>query len=181
MVFNEEAFVQSLKINDPKAQILFIKKIKVFILQEILKHYKDYFEVQSLLNEVCYKVFANVCKFDRSKGTFGSWVRTLVRNHVIDQVRKDCRLSEKVAEFENDFRILDALIEEEEDPLIEKVENGLSKLPQKDYEVLYMQYFDNLPTAEIADRVGIDPNTARARIHRAKKKLKVILESQILP
>lgn len=181
MAFNEEAFIKSLEINDPKTQILFIEKFKGLIIQEILKYYKGYFEVNSLLNEIYYKIFISIDKFDRSKGTFPSWVRTLVRNHVIDQVRKDCRLSEKAAEFESDFKNLDCVVEEDEDIIINRISEGLDKLSKEDSEILYMQYFENLPTDEIACKIGINPGTLRARVHRAKKKLKIILESQILP
>ena len=57
-----------------------------------------------------------------------------------------------------------------------QVQQALSKLPVKDREALALRYLEELKIIEVAQRLDIPIGTAKARIHRALARLKVLLE-----
>jgi len=59
-----------------------------------------------------------------------------------------------------------------EDPVLRE---ALSRLPEGDREVLRLWAWEDLPPREIAIVLGISPNAASIRLHRAAKKLKTEL------
>lgn len=56
----------------------------------------------------------------------------------------------------------------------EEIAAELRKLPENDYEILYMYIILQFRPNEIADMLNITPDTVRQRIYRAKQKLKRI-------
>lgn len=58
----------------------------------------------------------------------------------------------------------------------ESVQQALSKLSIIDREVLALRYLEELKVAELSQRLNIPVGTAKARIHRALARLKVLLE-----
>lgn len=66
---------------------------------------------------------------------------------------------------------LPALAPEEREALEE-----VRALPPKDRDVIYLHYYEGYTIAEIADLLGEKPNTVGARLTRARKKLKILLE-----
>lgn len=61
----------------------------------------------------------------------------------------------------------------------ERIGKALMKLPEKDYEILHLLVKNELSNEEIADLLGINAETVRQRIHRAKQRLLKILEGQM--
>ena len=58
----------------------------------------------------------------------------------------------------------------------EQVQRALSKLPVKDREILALRYLEEMKTTEMAQLLDIPIGTAKARIHRALARLKILLE-----
>lgn len=58
----------------------------------------------------------------------------------------------------------------------EYVQQALSKLPIKDREIIALRYLEELKITELAQRLNIPLGTAKARIHRALARLKVLLD-----
>jgi RNA polymerase sigma factor (sigma-70 family) len=56
------------------------------------------------------------------------------------------------------------------------VQRALSKLSIKDREILALRYLEELKITELAQRLNIPVGTAKARIHRALARLRILLE-----
>lgn len=54
---------------------------------------------------------------------------------------------------------------------LNEVLEAAKRLRPKDQEILKLSMWENLSTAEIAAVVGVEPNTAKQRLHRARKAL----------
>lgn len=67
-----------------------------------------------------------------------------------------------------------AAFQPEEGGLLEEVQ----RLPAKYREVLVLYYYVGYDTNEIADMLGLQPEAVRARMSRARRKLKAELEGQ---
>lgn len=52
--------------------------------------------------------------------------------------------------------------------LIEDIRDAIGRLPKREYEVMHMKFFDNLPNNEIAETLGISDNNVRGIVKRAR-------------
>jgi RNA polymerase sigma factor (sigma-70 family) len=57
------------------------------------------------------------------------------------------------------------------------VRAGLAELPARDTEILLLKYSENWSYREIASRLGIGESAVEARLHRARAKLRTVLQS----
>ena len=62
----------------------------------------------------------------------------------------------------------------------EEVSQALSKLPERQREMIYLKYILDLSDNEIAQQLGISPNSVRVYLHRARQQAKVILREERL-
>ena len=58
------------------------------------------------------------------------------------------------------------------------VEQALARLRDADRRVLRLRYADDLTHAEVARRLGVPEGTAKVRLHRARGRLRALLEEQ---
>ena len=86
--------------------------------------------------------------------------------------REDMAMREQLRLHESDKPSND------EQRAMEKVRAAVDQLKEKDRAIISMHYFAGLSQAETAAALGITENTASVRIHRARNKLKSILERQ---
>lgn len=63
---------------------------------------------------------------------------------------------------------------------LELLQNLLAQLPESDRLILALMYFEECPLAEIALRLKINVATAKMRVHRARQKLRTLVESKKL-
>jgi RNA polymerase sigma-70 factor, ECF subfamily len=68
-----------------------------------------------------------------------------------------------------------------DDPLVrgetsERVRRALRRLNKPDREVIVLRHLEELSIAEIAESLGLKPNAVEVRLHRARRRLKTLLE-----
>ena len=61
------------------------------------------------------------------------------------------------------------------------VRSGLSRLNERDRELIHLAFFDELDGAEIAATLNCTPNNVYVRLHRALKKLEMVLKDERAP
>lgn len=145
---------------------------------------KDIAKAEDLTQDVFIKIFKNRDKF---KGEhFKIWLFTISRNLRTDFYRKNLKnkINQTPVEEMFDHRINheDLAYEPEEDELTSfdgtRLKLAIETLPEDKREVLFMQFFQGLKSNEIGEVLGISPENARARSHRAIKELRSYLLAQ---
>lgn len=63
----------------------------------------------------------------------------------------------------------------------ETIQNCLQQLASKDSFLLTLFYFEELSLEEISKIVNMEPNTVKVNIHRARKRLAIILKQRLEP
>lgn len=61
---------------------------------------------------------------------------------------------------------------------VEEIKNAMNELSNRDYEILYMYLFKQMPPKEIGEAMGICENNIRSYIMRARKKFANILHKK---
>lgn len=143
-------------------------------------------DIEDVLQEVFLKAYRYLNDFDTTL-SFSSWIYRIAHNEAISFYRKlhvrpeghliddgDEALSlvdsgERSNEFEFDISLNSV-----------EVKNALSKLEQKYRDVVVLRYFEHKEYEEISDILKIPTGSVGTLIHRAKKRMKTLLDPALL-
>lgn len=115
----------------------------------------------------------------RDTGRFWPWVHRIARNKIQDNLRRSrlqdsgkTILRDQSGETKTSGNILDVKIREEK---LQKLRALIQQLSRQHRDVLHLRYYEQMPYTEIASMTRTTPEKARARFHRARKRLKAQL------
>ncbi|MEE4001544.1 RNA polymerase sigma factor [Tenacibaculum sp. FZY0031] len=136
---------------------------------------KDAFEAEDLIQEAFLTAFT---KLDTFKGevTFGAWLKRIVINKSLTQLKKNTRYDEVRMDLVPDYEIED--IEIDYSSLeVKRVINCLQQLKDNYRIVLTLHLIEGYDYEEIAQILNYTNENVRTTISRAKKKLKQVFVS----
>jgi RNA polymerase sigma-70 factor (ECF subfamily) len=136
----------------------------------------------ALAEDVTHDCFLSLIRrpqaFDPVRATLRTYLLAAARNLALKHFRgREGDVS--VEEFAEDLRSpvssepLHKLLDEE---LAAQVRTAISSLPPLQREAIVLFEYEDLTLAEIAEVVGADIGTVKARLHRARQRLKRLLE-----
>jgi len=117
-------------------------------------------------------------RFDSTRASFRTYLYAAARNQAAKQYSSFGRetaldeLSEEPAVGDQNAPITQVL----DDELANKVAGAISSLPPLQREALVLFEYEELSLAEIGEIVGVDANTVKGRLFRAREKLRSKLE-----
>lgn len=136
---------------------------------------------KDLANDFCQigfiKVFNNLDKFS-GQGSLTGWVRKVVKNEIINELRK--RKIDTSSEY--DFERNDFEDQPEEEEILtstigkENLLRAINNLPTGYKTVLSLYFFSKLNHKKIGELLGIDESTSRSQLFKAKQLLKKSLQ-----
>ena len=130
-------------------------------------------EAEDVLQDSFLKAFQNISRFETTHA-FGGWLKKVVINGSIDQVRKRRISFVPIDDRTNSVEI------EEEDMLFdaETLRSCILELPDNYRVVLTLFLFEDQSHKEIAALLNISEGTSKSHFHRAKKKLLTLLNEK---
>jgi len=121
----------------------------------------------------------------RHDGRFEAWLFRLAGNLAKNHARDTAQATQMGVATEDEqgdrFSQLPAHGESDPATLIEQAEQidqlrqALAELPEAQREVLTLHYFEQLTFEQIAERLDIQPGTAKMRAHRGMKRLRALM------
>ncbi len=143
------------------------------------------------MDDICSKsfekAFRQIRSYDPSKSQFGTWLRTIAHNTALDIVEQESRSRRKYVYLDDEpgsLPVIDTIRDEIDTPLEsiiksedqQQTEKYIDALPELYREVARKRLVDALPYKEIAEELGLELNTVRTRIRRAKALIEKIKE-----
>ena len=133
---------------------------------------------EDILQETLLAVVQEVNSL-RDPRRFWPWVYRIARNKIQDHLRRSrLQASSKTwlrtqsGDGKESGNILDAKIREEK---LQRLTVLIEQLSRQHRDVLRLRYYEQMPYTEIASMTRTTPEKARARFHRARKRLKAQL------
>ena len=148
-------------------------------LKGAMKNLDDFY-IDDICSRSFEKAFRQIRSFDPSKSRFSTWLRTIAHNTALDTIDAETRAQSRLVsldkESERSGAIIDVIGDEAATPLeqivkeedAEKLEGYISGLPELYRTIARMRLVDGLQYKEIAEELGMELNTIRTRIRRAK-------------
>ena len=128
--------------------------------------------------DITQEVFVKaILSMPKDHENFRAWLYTVARNLTFNHSRKNTNKAKVVEElkhgpaFEEDISEKVVLKEQ-----YKELYEAIGKLNEKYREILIMQYFSNMQLKEVAEVLGITSGNARILAHRARSKLKELME-----
>ncbi|RYG51717.1 MAG: sigma-70 family RNA polymerase sigma factor [Chitinophagaceae bacterium] len=173
---NINAIVEGCKRGDRKAQEQLYRSYYKAMMNLCLRYTKSESDAMSVLNTGFLKVFRGLDKFDSSKGSLYTWIRTVVVNNCLDQVRADKNL-QRTGELE-------AGTGPEIDPEVysrisqQSILEMVRQLAPATRAVFNLFALEGYGHKEIAQMLKISEGTSKWHFSEARKKLKHLIEME---
>ena len=143
------------------------------------RYVKDKMEAEDVLVTAFTKVFQRISQF-KSEGSFEGWIRRIVVNESLTWLRQHKHMQVETdieaADYEPDYQVLEDHLQA--DDLMKLIEG----LPAG-YKVVFNLYaIEGYSHKEIADQLGINENTSKSQLSRARvylQKQLVLLEDDL--
>lgn len=134
-------------------------------------------EAEDMLQEVFTEAFQRIRNF-RFESTFGSWLKQIVVNKCINELKK----KKTVLEFLDDMEKVD-IIEEDEEKLseyemamnVENIKKAMQQLPDGSRTIFSLYLLEGYDHVEISEILCITESTSKSQYMRARLKVKEIL------
>jgi RNA polymerase sigma-70 factor (ECF subfamily) len=126
---------------------------------------------QDLTQDVFLKAFEAFDRYDETLSV-SSWIYTIARNHLINQMAKtrptvDLEAIEETLPLEEDWAAQTELRDDERRLLA-----AIRTLPKEEAELIQRKYLEGWSFDEISEEVGKKPGALRVQAHRILKKLR---------
>lgn len=139
----------------------------------------DVFFVDDICSRSFEKAFRQIRSYDPSRSQFSTWLRVIAHNTALDIIEQEGRLQRGYVHIDDDssaLSVVDNIGDEVDSPLEVIIHNEdeettlkyIEGLPELYREVARLRLVEGMQYKEIADETGLELNTVRTRIRRAK-------------
>lgn len=168
--------IRGCKKGDRKSQRVLYESLYGKMLGVCLRYSRDMLEAEDLVQDGFIKVFDKIKSFNY-KGSLEGWVRRLIINNSIDQIRRKRKMNFDYEEESKIHNMKDENPEElEEFELLnlkaERIVELIQKLSPAYQTVFNLYVVEDMTHKEIADTLNISVGTSKSNLAKAKMKLR---------
>ena len=171
--------IDACKTGDRNAQFKIYKLYYKAMYNTSLRIVNDIAEAEDIMQESFLDAFRRIGSYT-GEGSFGSWLKRIVINNSLDELRKRKELV-SIEENELEFpEIVEESREEEIQLQVAEVKEAITGLPEEYRVVITLFLLEGYDHEEIGEILNISNNLSRTRFVRAKQKLIKILKEKKL-
>ena len=180
MKMNEEQLVSKCLEKDTLAQKQLFEYYSRRMMGVCLRYSKDADEAQDVLQMGFIKVFEKLDMYNR-KGSLEGWIRKIIVNTALDNIRKNKKLMNNVEMEKVDYQLhnynenaIDVLSAQDLLKVIQNMPTGFKT-------VFNMYVIEGYSHKEIAEELNISVNTSKSQFSRARAYLqKILIKEKII-
>lgn len=140
-------------------------------------------DAEDITSAIFERALTRLHTYRANRGAFSTWLFTIARNVVSNHFRSRRRQPE-VRSLENVSPVAvsgtspeQAVIEAER---LRQVQVCMSRLPERDQEMLALKFGGGLTNQEIAQMMGLTPTHVGVLLYRAVRKLRLAVEEEVV-
>ncbi len=142
----------------------------------------DHFYIEDVCSKSFEKAFRQIRSYDPALGSFDVWLKRIAHNTALDVIDKETRRQKGYVFIDDESRnlnVAETIDYGEEDALEgiiktetrEETEQLVEGLPELYRDIAHKRLIEGMQYKEIAEETGLELNTVRTRIRRAKQML----------
>ena len=165
---------------DHNAYALLVERYKSYVFTLTLRFTKNREDAEEVSQDIFVKAYRSLADF-RGTAKFSTWLYTIVNTTCITFLRKK-RLEVHSLDDEKTFEIADSqdsgfrANQVEQKSRLNMVNQAIALLNPDDAEIITLFYKNEQSLEEIGQILGLEANTAKVRLHRARARLKEKME-----
>ena len=177
---NDNELISRVLKGDQQAYAGLVSRYQNYVFTLSLRFTKNREDAEEVSQDIFVKAYRSLADF-RGASKFSTWLYTIVNTTCITFLRKK-RMEVHSLDNEKVFEVADSLDsglranQVEQKSRVAMVNNAIEMLNPDDAEVLTLFYKAEQSLEEIAMILGIEANTAKVRLHRARTRLKEKME-----
>ena len=158
-----------------------VKRYQNYVFTLTLRFIKSREDAEEVSQDIFVKAYRSLADF-RGDSKFSTWLYTIVNTTCITFLRKK-RLDVQSLDNEKVFETVESqdsgfnANQVERKSRANMVNRSISMLNHDDSEILTLFYKAEQSLEEISQILGLEPNTVKVRLHRARQRLKTMMES----
>lgn len=136
-------------------------------------------EAKDCVQDVYVKLWANRGILSEIR-SLEAYITTVAKNQCFDRIRlrKDTVAIDKVAARAD--QSTEHIDQEYSDPRLERLNIALNQLPELQRQVFNLRDIEHMEFEEIGTKMGISPENVRVTLSRARKRIREIIEEDII-
>lgn len=175
---NDNIIIQKVLQGDVNAYSELVARYQNYVFTLALRIVKNREDAEEVAQDSFIKAYSYLKDF-RADSKFSTWLYTIVQRNAISHLRKKrldtSEMNEERYEYLADkSSILENINYNTDKALLSK---AMNLLKPDDASILSLFYLQEQSLEEIGQIIGLDTNTCKVRLFRARQKLKVILEN----
>lgn len=156
-----------------KSYAILIKRYQHYVFTLALRYTSLNEDAEELTQDVFIKAYKSLNNFNRTS-KFSTWLYTITKNTCLSYLRKKNLSTETIENLSLPDSTKNHLEQKSEK---EQLKNAINMLPQDDGIIISLFYIQEQSIQEIAQILSIESTNVKVKLHRARKKLKTIIES----
>ena len=174
-----EIISQVLK-GDHNAYATLVERYKSYVFTLTLRFIKSREDAEEVSQDIFIKTYRSLADF-RGNSKFSTWLYTIVNTTCITFLRKK-KLEVHSLDDERTFELADSkdsgfsANQVEQKSRVNMVNQAIALLNPDDAEIITLFYKSEQSLEEIGQILGLESNTAKVRLHRARTRLKEKME-----
>ncbi|HMG67418.1 MAG TPA: RNA polymerase sigma factor [Chitinophagaceae bacterium] len=165
---------------DHNAYALLVERYKSYVFTLTLRFTKSREDAEEVSQDIFVKAYRSLADF-KGASKFSTWLYTIVNTTCITFLRKK-RLQVQSLDDERTFEVADSqdsglrANQVEQKSRLSMVNQAIALLNPDDAEIITLFYKNEQSLEEIGQILGLEVNTAKVRLHRARARLKEKME-----
>ena len=165
---------------DHNAYALLVERYKSYVFTLVLRFVKSREDAEEVSQDIFIKAYRSLADF-RGTAKFSTWLYTVVNTTCITFLRKK-KLEVHSLDNEKVFELADSkdsgfsANQVEQKSRVGMVNQAIALLNPDDAEIITLFYKNEQSLEEIGQILGLETNTAKVRLHRARTRLKEKME-----
>lgn len=176
----DDALIKACKAGDRKAQRQLFERYKDKMFALCLRYAPSRTEAEDILQEGFVRIFRDLHAF-RAQGSFEGWMRRIMTHTAIDWLKRHRRHTVRLEDVALHARHFSEAAPEAEDSNTHArtLIRLMQQLPDGFRAVLNLHIIEGYSHSEIAEILGISPNTSKSQLSRAKAALRQMWEKSL--
>jgi len=178
---DNEVIQQVLRGNQQAFAVL-VSRYQQFVFTIVLRYISNREEAEELAQDVFVKAYRYLADF-KGQSRFSTWLYTLTQTTCLSFLRKKPDRS-TLLEEEQLVQVTDQQMHSVQDSAEKKeqtamINTAINRLSPSDAQIIMLFYKAEQSLEEIAQILGIPANTVKVKLHRARQRLKEIMETHL--
>jgi len=187
---DEQQLIEQLSNGDSSAYEIVIREYGGYLLGVARQYSQSPADAQDIVQESYLQLFKNIAGF-RGESSLKSWLHRVTINNALMKIRKESKTNEALSEVENESHAFDENGKRKENlenismsaddvyastELRSTVKEKIMSLPIAYRNILLLRDIEGYSITETAELLEISPASVKTGLHRARNKLKTLLE-----